>query len=195
MIILLRWFQIYMPIKCLSQEEEWYIIHCIFWFWYNLYNASWVMLFNKTQIYYRNLWKSFFLWPSADIVTEIGTMSTFVFWHQPMHTDACTNPPLCTNRSENESIDKLLTFHAEYSLLVLCCWEKNVKEIKKRWQNNHHYLAIWLQSYEGLDNATKEFEHCFCQYLKNNIANIRLIPLDHVTIRLRGAYTRNITQQ
>ena len=46
-------------------------------------------------------------------------------------------------------------------------------------------LAIWLQSYEGFDiaknNKTKEFEHCFCQYLKNNIADIRLIPLDHVT--------------
>ena len=28
---------------------------------------------------------------------------------------------------------------------------------------------------------TKEFEHCFCQYLKNNISDIRLIPLDNVT--------------
>ena len=28
---------------------------------------------------------------------------------------------------------------------------------------------------------TKEFEHCFCQYLKNSISDIRLIPLDHVT--------------
>ena len=28
---------------------------------------------------------------------------------------------------------------------------------------------------------TKEFEHCFCQYLKNHIADIRFIPLDHVT--------------
>ena len=47
-------------------------------------------------------------------------------------------------------------------------------------------LDIWLQSYEGFDNAkkhyeTKEFEHCFGQYLKNNIPDIRLIPLDHVT--------------
>ena len=25
-------------------------------------------------------------------------------------------------------------------------------------------------------------EHCFCQYLKNNIPDIRLIPLDYVTI-------------
>ena len=45
---------------------------------------------------------------------------------------------------------------------------------------------IWLQSYEEFVNAknnikTKEFEHCFCQYLKNNMADIRLIPLDHVT--------------
>ena len=38
-----------------------------------------------------------------------------------------------------------------------------------------------LLSYKGFDNAnnikqykTKEFEHCFCQYLKNNIADIRL---------------------
>ena len=37
---------------------------------------------------------------------------------------------------------------------------------------------IWLQSYEF---ETKEFKHCFCQYLKNNIPDIRLIPLDHVT--------------
>ena len=27
----------------------------------------------------------------------------------------------------------------------------------------------------------KEFEFCFCQYLKNNIPDIRLIPLDHAT--------------
>ena len=46
-------------------------------------------------------------------------------------------------------------------------------------------LDIWLQCYEGFNNAKnnerKEFEHCFCQYLKNNIPDIRLIPLDHVT--------------
>ena len=47
-------------------------------------------------------------------------------------------------------------------------------------------LDIWLQSNEGFDNAKnnmkqKEFEHCFCQYQKNNIPDIRLIPLDHVT--------------
>ena len=27
----------------------------------------------------------------------------------------------------------------------------------------------------------KQIEHCFCQYLKNNIPDIRLIPLDYVT--------------
>ena len=47
-------------------------------------------------------------------------------------------------------------------------------------------LEIWLQSYKGFDNGkqqykTKELEHSFCQYLKTNIADIRLIPLDHVT--------------
>ena len=47
-------------------------------------------------------------------------------------------------------------------------------------------LDIWLYSYEGFENAknkyeTKEFEYRLCQYLKNNIPNIRLIPLDHVT--------------
>ena len=47
-------------------------------------------------------------------------------------------------------------------------------------------LDIWLQSYEGFHNVKnnmkqKEFEHCFCRYLKNNIPDIRLIPLDHVT--------------
>ena len=31
---------------------------------------------------------------------------------------------------------------------------------------------------------TKEFEHCFCQYLKNNMADIRLIPPDHVTYNI-----------
>ena len=45
---------------------------------------------------------------------------------------------------------------------------------------------IWLQSYDKFVNAkkqynTKEFEHCFCHYLKNNMADVRLIPLDHVT--------------
>ena len=43
---------------------------------------------------------------------------------------------------------------------------------------------------------TKEFEHCFCQYLKYNITDIRLIPLDHVTNvfhwpnmkKIRGTY-------
>ena len=43
-----------------------------------------------------------------------------------------------------------------------------------------------IQSYEEVvkaknKNKTKTFEHCFCQNLKNNIADIRLIPLDHVT--------------
>ena len=43
---------------------------------------------------------------------------------------------------------------------------------------------IWLQSYEECANAknnikTKIFEHCFCQYLKNDMADIQLIPLDH----------------
>ena len=46
-------------------------------------------------------------------------------------------------------------------------------------------LDIWLQCYEGFNNAKnnerKEFAHCFCQYLKNNIPDIRLIPIDHVT--------------
>ena len=57
------------------------------------------------------------------------------------------------------------------------------------WCKPHLQLDIWLQSYAGFDSAdyetkhyeTKEFEHCFCQYLKNNIPDIRLIPLDHVT--------------
>ena len=34
---------------------------------------------------------------------------------------------------------------------------------------------IMLKRYE-----TKEFDHCFCPYLKINIPDIRLIPLDHV---------------
>ena len=47
-------------------------------------------------------------------------------------------------------------------------------------------LDNWLQSYEEFVNAknnikTKEFEHCFCLYLENNLPGIRLIPLDHVT--------------
>ena len=45
-------------------------------------------------------------------------------------------------------------------------------------------MDIWLQSYEEFVNAKnniKQFEHCFCQYLKNNMADIRLIPVDHVT--------------
>ena len=46
-------------------------------------------------------------------------------------------------------------------------------------------LDIWLQSYEGFDNAKNnmKFEQCFCQYLINNIPDIRLIPLDNVTFR------------
>ena len=45
-------------------------------------------------------------------------------------------------------------------------------------------LDIWLQSYEEYVNAKnniKQLEHCFCHYLKTNITDIRLIPLDHVT--------------
>ena len=40
-------------------------------------------------------------------------------------------------------------------------------------------LDNWLQSYDKFVNA-KEFEHCFCLYLKNNTSDIRLVPLDHV---------------
>ena len=54
-------------------------------------------------------------------------------------------------------------------------------------------LDIWIQSYEWFDNAKnimkqKEFEHCFCQYLKSNIPDIGLIPLDHVTYFLALIY-------
>ena len=47
-------------------------------------------------------------------------------------------------------------------------------------------LGVWLQSYEDFFIAKnnikqKDFEHCFCHYLKNNISDIRLIPVDHVT--------------
>ena len=43
-------------------------------------------------------------------------------------------------------------------------------------------INTWLQSCEEFVNAkNKNSEHCFCHYLKNNIADIRLIPLDHVT--------------
>ena len=43
-----------------------------------------------------------------------------------------------------------------------------------------------IYTYKGFVNAknnikTKKFDHCFCQYLKNNITDIRLIHLDHVT--------------
>ena len=43
------------------------------------------------------------------------------------------------------------------------------------------YLST--QSYEDFVNILKTitFEHYFCQYLKNNIFDIKLIPLDHVT--------------
>ena len=54
--------------------------------------------------------------------------------------------------------------------------------------NPIYNLDIWLQSYEEFVDAKnnikqKELEHCFCQYLKTNIADIRLIPLDHVTFK------------
>ena len=48
-------------------------------------------------------------------------------------------------------------------------------------------LDFCLQSYEEFVNAKNNIKQrnlntCFCQYLKNNIANIRLIPLDHVNV-------------
>ena len=33
-------------------------------------------------------------------------------------------------------------------------------------------------------------EHCFCQYLKNNMADIRLIPLDHFTNKTWFSFCR-----
>ena len=53
-------------------------------------------------------------------------------------------------------------------------------------------LDIWLQSYAEFDNAKndikqKKYEHSFCQYLKNNIADIRLIPPDYVTYTLKDS--------
>ena len=45
-------------------------------------------------------------------------------------------------------------------------------------------MNIWLQSYEGFVNAKNNIKQwSFCPYLKNNIADIRLIPLDHVTYK------------
>ena len=47
-------------------------------------------------------------------------------------------------------------------------------------------LDSWLQSYAGFDHAKINIKQrnltCFCQYLKNNISDIELIPLDHVII-------------
>ena len=49
---------------------------------------------------------------------------------------------------------------------------------------NYHWI-LGLQSYEQIikktQYKTKEFELFLCQYLKNNIYNIRLILLDRVT--------------
>ena len=47
-------------------------------------------------------------------------------------------------------------------------------------------LDIWLQNYEEFVNAKnnikkRNWNTVFSQYLKTNIADIRLIPLDHVT--------------
>ena len=44
------------------------------------------------------------------------------------------------------------------------------------------YLVTELWRFFFLKQCkTKKFEHYFRQYLKNNMADIRLIPLDHVT--------------
>ena len=48
-------------------------------------------------------------------------------------------------------------------------------------------LDIWSQSYEGFDNAKnkitqRDLNTVFANISKNNIADIRLIPLDHVQI-------------
>ena len=45
---------------------------------------------------------------------------------------------------------------------------------------------IWLQNYEQFiksENNIKQKNLFICQYLKNNICDIRLIPLDHVTYK------------
>ena len=52
-------------------------------------------------------------------------------------------------------------------------------------------LDIWLKSYAGFDNAKNNIKQrnlnpVFHQYLKNNISDIRLIPLDHVTYAVVG---------
>ena len=59
----------------------------------------------------------------------------------------------------------------------------------------HRFLIT--SKYEGFDDAknnkTKEFEHCFCQYLQSNIADIRLILLDHVTYAfVKSLYSSHI---
>ena len=49
---------------------------------------------------------------------------------------------------------------------------------------NFNFLTPLSHNFEMLhfDAHPWQFEHCFCQYLKNNISDIRLIPLDYVTI-------------
>ena len=54
-------------------------------------------------------------------------------------------------------------------------------------------LDTWLQSYEEVvkNNIKQEFEHCLCQYLtKYNIADIRLIALDHVTSPVKYIFNK-----
>ena len=51
----------------------------------------------------------------------------------------------------------------------------------------------WISGFRVMKNLTmlkqyetKEFEPYFCQYLKNNVSDIRLIPLDYVTYKGAG---------
>ena len=53
----------------------------------------------------------------------------------------------------------------------------------------------WISGYRVMKNLsmlkqykTKEFEHCSCQNLKNNMADIQLIPLDQVTYLKKIVY-------
>ena len=68
--------------------------------------------------------------------------------------------PICDMIKENESLVYSILF-SYTTYLVTELWR---------------ICRCWKQY------KTKEFEHCFCQYLKNNITDIWLIPLDHVTI-------------
>ena len=86
------------------------------------------------------------------------------------------------NESHVEDVQFWGSYTTLWQLMNAKCWYANPI------QNRYLVTELWAFYHCWKQYKTKGFEIFLCQYLKNYICDIQLIPLDHVTI-VKGLYS------